>query len=104
MAKTNASDTNSVADSNEADQAEQPTTKVIAEWVGSESSPRMSGRLQSGTARELTRKQVKEHLVMDITKDLLWSSATNFRVDVTDQPSQFQDWLRDQKEFKVTEE
>lgn len=97
MAKTNASDTNSVAESNEAD---APTTKVIAEWVGSESSPRMD----RGTARELTKKQVKDGLVMDITKDLRWGPESNFRVDVTDEPEPFKEWLKGQKEFKVTEE
>jgi hypothetical protein len=100
MAKTQG-DTNVVAESNE---TEPTTTKVIAEWVGSESSPRLQGRLQSGTARELTRKQVKDGLVMDITKDLRWDHTTNFRVDVTDQPQPFIEWLDKQSEFKVTEE
>lgn len=101
MAKTSTSDTNSVAESND---AEAGGTKVIAEWVGNERHPRFQGHLNSHTARELTKKQVKDGLVMDITKDIRWGPETNYRVDVTDQPSQFQDWLREQKEFKVTEE
>lgn len=97
MAKTTSSD--AVADSNEPAQ-DATTTKVIAEWVGHDNSP----RLNRFTAREITKKQAKEGLVMDITKDLRWSHDTNYRVDVSDQPEPFQEWLRGQKEFKVTEE
>jgi hypothetical protein len=100
MAKTSANDTNSVAESNDVEAAEATGTKLIAEWVGSDNSPRVEGH----SARKLSRKDVKDGLVMDITKDLNWGPETNYRVDVTDQPEPFLNWLREQKEFKVTEE
>lgn len=96
MAKTN---TNSVAESNEETEA-PATTKVIAEWVGSEASPRVEGR----TARSLSKKDVQDSLVMEITKNLHWGPDTNYRVDVTDESEQFREWLGKQQEFKVTEE
>jgi len=100
MAKTNTNVTASDADTDVADSNEAASTKTIAEWVGNETSPRVDGR----TARSLSRKDVKDSLVMDITKDLHWGHETNYRVDVSDQPEQFREWLGNQQEFKVTEE
>jgi hypothetical protein len=87
--------TEAVADSNDSG-----GSKLIAEWVGSDRSPRIKGQ----SARELSKKDVKDGLVMDITKNLRWGPETNYRVDVTEQPEPFQNWLREQAEFKVTEE
>ena len=100
MAKTNTNVTASEADTDVADSNEAATTKVIAEWVGNDASPRIEGR----TARSLSRKDVKDSLVMDITKDLHWGPETNYRVDVSEQPEPFREWLGKQPEFKVTEE
>lgn len=88
MAKTN---TNS-------DESTGP--KVIAEWVGSDTSPRVKTR----TARVITVKDAKNVLIMDITRDYRWGHETAYRADVSAEPEPFQNWLREQSEFKVTEE
>lgn len=101
MAKTQAS--SEVADSNEpaATEADAPvTTKTIAEWTGSETSPRLDGP----TARSISRKEAKDGLIMDLTKDLRWGNETAYRQDITDEPESFKEWLRKSGEFKVTEE
>jgi len=91
---------NSVATSNE-DVADEPTgSRVIAEWIGDAASPRIKG----STSRELTKAQVKDGLLMTLTRDLTWTHATAYRADVTDESDAFKDWLHEQKEFKVTEE
>lgn len=72
--------------------------KIIAEWVGTARLPAMKG-----TARALTQKEVEQSLVMDITRDLRWGSETSFRANVTDEPTEFIDWLKANDEFKVTE-
>lgn len=91
-ATTNTNADESVASSND--------TKLIAEWVGNDRTPRIQGQ----SARELSKKDVSEGLVMDITKNLRWGPETSYRVDVSEQPEPFQNWLREQSEFKVTEE
>lgn len=96
MAK--AGSTGAVADSNDAE--DTPTTKVIAEWIGSERSPRLHGR----TARSISRKQAKEGLIMDLTRDLRWGPETAYRADITDEVPAFREWLENSKEFKITEE
>lgn len=83
-----------VADSNEAG------PRVIAEWVGDDHNPRMKGF----SARVITKKQAKESLLMELTRDLRWGKETAYRADVTDESEPFKDWLREAKEFKVTEE
>lgn len=95
----------SVAESNDAvddevTDTEAPTTKVIAEWIGDDRNPRMGKH----SAREITKKQAKEGLLMELTRDLRWGPETAFRADVTAEGEPFQNWLRDAKEFKVTEE
>lgn len=96
MVKAAASTT--VAESNDTPEPTGPRT--IAEWVGSEGSPRVDG----ATAREISKKDAKTGLVMNLTRDLRWAHETAYRADVTDEPDSFKEWLGTQPEFKVTEE
>lgn len=78
---------------------EEPTkSRVIAEWVGDATHPVMQG-----SARELSKKDVKESLVMELTRDLRWGPESRHRADVSDESSEFIQWLKDEPEFKVTE-
>lgn len=96
-----ASAQNTVADSKDTEETTEPTSpRVIAEWIGSESSPRVDRR----TAREITKKQAKDNLLMTVTRDLKWTHATAYRADITDEPDSFKEWIGGQAEFKVTEE
>lgn len=95
--------TSAVAASNDAveDEAtDAPTTKVIAEWIGDDKNPRMKGF----SARVITKKQAQESLLMELTRDLRWGKETAYRADVTEEGEPFKNWLREAKEFKVTEE
>jgi hypothetical protein len=94
MAKTNTNSADSVAESNDGGQ------KIIAEWIGSNTSPRIKGR----TERKISIKEAKDGLLMDLTRDLRWGPETAYRADVSAEPEAFQNWLREEAEFKVTEE
>lgn len=76
-------------------EAEKPL--IVATWVGLPGMPAIPG-----TERVLTKKQVRESLVMETTRDLVWSHATNHRADVSAESTEFLDWLDAQPEFKVT--
>lgn len=97
MPKAQTQTDTTVADSND---TETTGTKVIAEWLGSDGAPRVHGR----SARTITRKQAKDGLLMDLTRDLRWGHETAYRADITDEPASFQEWIGKQKEFKITEE
>lgn len=94
MAKTNSNTADSVAEGNDSEK------KIIAEWVGSNTSPRIKGR----TERKISVKDAKDGLLMDLTRDLRWGPETAYRADVTAEPESFKNWLEEQAEFKVTEE
>jgi len=87
-----------VADSNDTEEASGPMQ--VAEWVGSEKSPRVDGR----SVRRMTKADVKKSLVMELTRDLEWGPATAYRVDISNESESFKEWIGKQKEFKVTEE
>lgn len=98
MAKPQAQTT--VADSNDAVQDEPTGPKFIAEWTGSDLNPRIDGR----TARTISKKEAKDGLIMDLTRDLRWGPETAYRADVTAEVPAFREWLVNSKEFKITEE
>ena len=80
-------------------QKEEPAQKrIIAEWVGTKALPAMQG-----SARELSIKDVKTSLVMEITRDLRWGPESRHRADVSDESVEFINWLKDEDEFVVTE-
>lgn len=95
---------NKVAESNDADPAEGAQEgaekRIICEWIGDDANPRVKGR----TARELTRKQVGDNLLMKASRDLYWGHETAYRADVSEENETFLNWLKEQPEFKVTEE
>lgn len=74
--------------------------RVIAEWIGSPRSPRIDKR----SARVITKKDMKDNVLMEVTQDFAWGPATQYRQDVTDETEAFHEWLKATKEFKVTEE
>jgi hypothetical protein len=74
--------------------------RVIAEWVGSDKSPRIDKR----SARVISKKDMKDNVLMEIKSDYAWGPATAYRQDVTEESEAFQEWLKASKEFKVTEE
>ena len=89
------------AGSTEVAESNEPTgPKVIAEWVGSPASPRIDGR----TVRTISKKEAKDGLIMDLTRDLRWGHETAYRADVSDESDAFREWLGKQPEFKITEE
>ena len=57
-----------------------------------------------GFIREITKRQAKDGLVVDIDEDLEWNAANNHRVDVTGLPEVFLDYLEKDPAFKVAEE
>lgn len=92
--------TNSDANSNDVTDEETAGPRVIAEWIGDDRNPRMKGF----SSRTITKKQAKDGLLMDLTRDLRWGKETAYRADVTAEGEPFKEWLKEQKEFKVTEE
>ena len=73
--------------------------RYIAEWKGTDASPRIDG----ATAREISRKEAKDGLLMETTRDIRWDHEHAYRADVTDEPEAFREWLG-KNGFKVTEE
>lgn len=79
-------------------EAEEPTgPRVIAEWIGSEKYKRVDG----ATARVITKKDMKDTVLMDITEDLVWGPATHYRQDITGESNEFKEWLEKDKSFKI---
>jgi hypothetical protein len=83
-----------------ADQAEKGRPTLVAEWTGTPESPRVDGV----SIREVSKKDVKDHLVMTIPRDMRWGPETNYRMDVSDFPDNFIDWMKKEGEWKVSEE
>jgi hypothetical protein len=80
-----------------AEVSESTGPRVIAEWVGSEKHKRVDG----STARMITKKDMQDTVLMEITEDLAWGPATHYRQDITDESEEFQEWLAKDKSFKI---
>lgn len=74
--------------------------RIIAEWIGDEQTTRVDGV----TARGLSKAEMKEQVLMDITEDLVWGPRTFYRQDITGESQAFKDWLAKDPSFKITEE
>lgn len=75
--------------------AQTTSGKKIATWTGS---------VGPNHRREITKKQAKTSLSVDLGDDLVWEAKNNFRVDVTNQPKAFVEYLAGRKDFKVSDE
>jgi hypothetical protein len=71
-------------------------TRLIATYLPGGGHP--------GFVREITKKQARDGLVVEIDEDLEWNAANNHRVDVTGLPDEFIDYLKKDPAFRVREE
>lgn len=57
-----------------------------------------------GVRREISKKDAKSALSVDLEEDLVWERSNNHRVDVSNVPSAFLEMLKKDKDFKISSE